>query len=305
MQRLASRTAWQDFVVIHRLQFPLPVNYLCYAVWGILFAHTGRGPLLTVPAILAFAANLLLIIAPLALNVAIDVPTDSRHADKSYLAGAAGRFGRSRALDWANAELLAGLGAVLAIGIGWGRWGPLACASAIVLAQVLYNLEPVRLKRRGFAGSAAFGVASVGLPCLLGYTAVRGDVGGDLWLIVAGVSVLSVGRTVWWALPDLAADTATGMATPAVRYGLLRTHRLVCWLLAAGLALLAWGLGWRYGPAWAALGVAAHVVFFGVALAQLPAAARGHAPSARSMLKRTMPIVTLGEVLIALVPLVS
>lgn len=174
-----------------------------------------------------------------------------------------------------------------------------------MLAQVAYNVEPVRLKRRGLAGSVAFGVAAVGLPCLLGYTAVRGDIGPDMWLIVGGVSVLSVARTVWWALPDHAADTASGIATPTVRYGLARTHRLACGLLVAGLVLLGWGLGRRYGPGWAALGVAAHVVFLGLAVAALPATARGHAPSARSMLKRTMPVVTLGEVLIAVVPLLS
>ncbi|HJQ45555.1 MAG TPA: UbiA family prenyltransferase [Amycolatopsis sp.] len=303
MSRLATRTAWQDFVVVHRLHFSLPVNYVCYAVWGILFADTGQGPLLTVPAVLAFGANLLLIVAPLALNVAIDVATDSQHADKGHLAGAARRFGRSRALDWAGAEIVAALAAVLAIGIGWGRWQPPAYAAVIVLAQVAYNVEPVRLKRRGLAGPAAFGVASVGLPCLLGYTAVRGDVGADLWPIVAGVSVLSVARTLWWSLPDLAADAASGIATPAVRYGLLRTHLLACGLLVAGLVLLAWGLGWRYGPGWAALGVAAHVVFLGLALAQLPATARGQAPSARSMLKQAMPVVTLGEVLVAVVAL--
>lgn len=301
MPRLATRTAWQDFVVIHRLHFPLPVNYACYAVWGILFAQTGQERLLTVPAILAFAANLVLIVAPLALNVAVDVPTDSRHVEKRHLAGAAGRFGRARALEWASTELLLGAASVLAIGIGRGRWQPLACASAIVLAQLLYNVEPFRLKRRGLAGSVAFGVASVGLPCLLGYTAVRSDVGTAMWLVVAGVSVLSVGRTVWWALPDYAADTASGIATPTVRYGLVRTHRLACGLLVGGLVLLAWGLWWRYGPGWAALGVAAHGVFLGAVVAQF----RGTPPDARNMLRRTMPVVTLGEVLIALVPLAA
>ncbi|NKQ52761.1 UbiA family prenyltransferase [Amycolatopsis sp. K13G38] len=269
----------------------------------MLFAGNGAARLLTAPAILAIAANLLLIVAPLALNVAVDHATDSQHADKRYLAGAAGRFGRSRALDWAGAELILAALALLATGLGWGRWQPLSWAALIVVAQLLYNVEPVRLKRRGFAGSVAFGVASVGLPCLVGYTAVAPHITADVWLIAAGVAVLSVARTVWWALPDQAADTASGIATPTVRYGLVRTHLAACALLVTGLMLLGWGLGRRYGPAGAALGLAAHVVFLGIAAAQLPATAAGNPPTARSMLKRTMPVVALGEVLIAAVAL--
>jgi 4-hydroxybenzoate polyprenyltransferase len=296
------RSAWRDFVVIHRLQFPLPVNYLCYAIWGCLFANGDVRRLLDPPAVLAIVANLLLIVAPLALNVAVDVATDSRHADKGYLAGAAGRFGQSRALNWAGAEMILALAAVLAIGIGWGRWWPLVSAEAIVFAHLLYNVEPVRLKRRGLAGSTAFGIASVGLPCLLGYTAVAAGTDTAVWLIIAGVAVLSIGRTVWWAVPDHAADTATGIATPAVRYGPARSLALACGILLGGLVLLGWGLWWRYGPGWCALGLAAHTVFLGIAVAQLPQTARGQLPNARRMLKGTMPVVTLGEVLIAIIP---
>jgi len=305
MPGLANRPVWRDIVVIHRVQFPLPVNYVCYAVWGTLFATDDATRLLTAPAILAAVAGFLLIVAPLALNVAVDHATDSQHADKGYLAAAAGRFGRSRALDWAAAELLAGVLALLVIGVRWGRWQPLVWAALIVLAQLLYNVEPARLKRRGFAGSVAFGVASAGFPCLVGYTAISAGFGGAVWLIFGGVAVLSVARTVWWALPDHAADTASGIATPTVRHGLLRTHLAACGLLVAGLALLGCGLYRRYGPGWAALGLAAHVVFLGITVAQLPATARGNPPHATSMLRRAMPVATLGDVLITVVPVVS
>lgn len=304
MPRLATRPTWRDIVVIHRLQFPLPVNYLCYAIWGCLFADAGPRRLLDAPALLAIAANFLLIVAPLALNVAVDMATDARHADKGYLAGAAGRFGQTRALYWAAAEMIVALAAVLAIGTGWGRWSPLATAAAIVFAHLLYNIEPVRLKRRGLAGSIDFGVASVGLPCLLGYTAVTSAVTTPVWLIIAGAAVLSTGRTVWWAVPDHAADTATGMETPTVRYGQARALALACGILLTGLVLLGWGLWWRYGP-WSLLGVAAHAGFLALALAQLPPTLRGTPPRAREMLKRTLPVATLGEVLIAVVPLVA
>jgi 4-hydroxybenzoate polyprenyltransferase len=293
-----------DVVVIHRLQFPLPINYVCYAGWGCLFADPTVAHLLDPAVLLAIAANLILIVAPLALNVAVDMATDQRHADKGYLATSAARFGRFRALDWAAAEMIVALAAVLAIGVLRGRWWPLVTAGAIVFAHLLYNIEPARLKRRGLVGSVVFGLASVGLPCLLGYTAVVSVVPASVWLIVVGAAVLSTGRTVWWAIPDHAADTATGMGTPTVRYGQAAALALACGILLTGLGLLGWGLWWRYG-AWSLLGVAAHAAFLGLALNQLRWTRLGTPPRAKAMLRRTLPVATLGEVLIAVVPLVA
>ncbi|WP_177228781.1 UbiA prenyltransferase family protein [Amycolatopsis sacchari] len=302
MPGLGVRPSWHDVVVLHRLQFPLPVNYVCYALWGCLFA--GPALLRTPAALLAVAADLLLIVAPLALNVAVDMATDSQHADKGYLAGAAGRIGRSRALNWSIAELAVAFAAVVAIGVGWGRWWPLGIAVVTVAAQLLYNVEPARLKRRGLAGSVAFGVASVGLPVLLGYTAVAPAVPATVWLIIAGASLISVGRTVWWALPDYDADVASRIATPTVRYGPARTLVVACGFVVVGLVLLGWGLWARYG-AWALLGLAPHGGFLALLVAQLPATLRGHPPRAGSQLRRTLPVATLGEVLTALVPLLG
>lgn len=284
-------------MVIHRLQFPLPVNYLCYAVWGWGFATGDVTRVLDPAALLAVGANLLLIIGPLALNVAIDMPTDAEHNEKEYLADAAGRFGRRHTFILAVAEMCAGVLATLVVGFWWERWWPLAIACVIIAAQLTYNAEPVRLKRRGFAGSLAFGLASM-LPCLLGYTATGVLLDSAMWFIFTGVTVLSIGRTVWWAIPDRAADVATGIATPVVRYGQASALGAACLFLLGGLFLLGWGLWTRYGPAWAAIGLAGHVVFFSCALGQLGQIRRGRPPNAGGMLRRTLPVVTSGEVLL-------
>lgn len=296
MPDLKSRASWHDLLIVHRLQFPLPVNYLCYAIVGCGFATGDVRRLLDPRSLLAVVANLLLIVAPLALNVATDVPTDAKHADKAYLAGSAGWLGRERVLGWASIEMMAGLLAALSLGLVWGRWWPVIAAAAILVAQLLYNLEPVRLKRRGLAGSAAFGVASVGFPLLLGYTALNGHLDAAMWLVFAGTSVLSVGRTLWWAIPDHAADVESGVATPTVRYGPVRAFTMACLLLAAGLVLLGLGLSWRYGALWCAAGLAAHTVFFGCTVRQLGRTVRGHPPRAGQLLRRTLPVVTLGEI---------
>lgn len=298
MPRLKS-TTWQDFLVVHRLQFPLPIQYLCYALWGCGFATGDLTRVFDPPALLSIGACLLLIIGPLALNVAVDMPTDVAHSEKGYLAGSAGRLGRERTLTWAWVEMCAGMLALLAIGAGWDRWWPLVVGCAIIAAQLAYNVEPIRLKRRGFAGSLVFGVAS-GLPFLLGYTAMAVRLDGAMWLIFAGVTMLATGRTVWWAIPDRTADSATGIDTPAVRHGQVPALGAACLILLSGLFLVGAGLWPRYGLVWAIAGVAAHAVFLGFVLGQLHRTRLGRPPNARGMLKRTLPIVTLGDVILTI-----
>jgi 4-hydroxybenzoate polyprenyltransferase len=121
--------------------------------------------------------------------------------------------------------------------------------------QLLYNLEPVRLKRRGFAGAGVFGLSMATLPCLLSYSAVRSGFEPAVWPTFASLGVMAIGRTAWWSVPDRIADVATGMAPPTVRYGAARALVLSCVVMGAGLGLLGWGLWWRYGPAWVPLGV--------------------------------------------------
>jgi 4-hydroxybenzoate polyprenyltransferase len=298
------RLAWRDLVVIHRLEFPLPVTYLCYATWGACFATGDAGRLADGPILLAFVANALLILAGLALNVAADVRTDELHRDKSYLAGAVRRVGRRRVYGLAAAEAVAGLGCAVAVSVATGRWTVTVAATALGM-HLLYNVEPIRLKRRGFAGPAVFGMSVVGLPFLVAYCAARPDLEPRVLPILAGLTVLAIGRTAWWAVPDRVADTASGIATPPVRYGPARALALACLILLAGLVLLGWGLGWRYGLPWVAPGIAAHAAFLAAAIA-LAARTSDHAlPSAVRMRRKGMTLVMVGEVTLTGLALVA
>ncbi|TKG71841.1 UbiA family prenyltransferase [Prauserella endophytica] len=304
MSRLTS-PLWRDVVTIHRLEYTLPVAYFCYAALGACFAPAGDGSWPWGPALLAVLANLLLIVGPLALNVAVDSRTDERHQEKRYLAAAASGFGRSRAVRWSLAELGVGLVLSTTVALWTGSWLVAAAATAIIVLQAAYNLEPVRLKRRGFAGPTAFGIASVGLPFLLSYGAVTSSVDITAWLLASGMGVLAVGRTVWWSLPDRMADAATDISAPAVRYGLRRTVALTCVILAAGLALLVAGLWWRYGPVWAVLGSAAHGVFLACVATLAASTSDTMRPSARRMLKRSLPLVTIAELALVVTALAN
>lgn len=307
MPRLAGARSdlWRDIVVIHRLEFPFPISYLCQASWGVCLAVTSARQLLDASVLLAIVANLLLITAGLALNTAVDVRTDSRHRDKHYLASAVTRFGRDRAFRWATLEMACALGLAVLVSLRVGHWQVAAAATVIIVLHLLYNAEPVRLKRRGFAGVAAFGASVVTMPCLLSYGAVPATVDASVWTVIIGLGVMAAGRTAWWSIPDRAADTATGIATPTVRHGAERALALSCLIMLAGLVLLGWGLWWRYGAVWALCGAAMYGAFLGDALAMSRRVAGREVPSAVRLRTRAMPLVMIGDVLLVLIALIA
>lgn len=296
---------WRSLVVLHRLEHPLPIMYLCYASWGACYAAGDVRGLLHLPVLLAIPANLLLLIGGLALNNAVDIPTDRRHQEKSYISAAVLRIGGRRALLLALAETITGLTMSIVVSTITGRWVVTASALMITLLHALYNLRPARLKGRGLLGSVAFGLAVVTAPSLLSHTAVSQSVPGWVLAVFAGASILAVGRTVWWSAPDRAADLGSGDATPAVRYGVTHTLALSCVLLLAGLVLLGAGLWAHFGIVVAAAGTLAHGVFTGAAALQLWRTTRGLAPSASGMRRRALPLVLAGELTITLIPLVA
>jgi lycopene elongase/hydratase (dihydrobisanhydrobacterioruberin-forming) len=285
----------RDVLAVHRLEFPFSVNYLCYASWGACFAVGDAEQPPELPVLGAVIMNLLLIVAAMALNTAVDVRTDEQHPERRHLVGATRRIGRDRAFRWAVWEmsiamLLAGLVAV------WSaRPGVLVAAVMIIVIQVLYNVEPVRLKRRGLTGVAVFCGSLMVLPFVLSYWAVRPELDTSIWVIVGGFWVLAIGRMTLWSVPDLVVDTATRMRTPVVRYGPARTVALSVTVVIAGLVLIGWGLWWRFGPVWALPLVVLQGTFLSGALS----------PSSRRIRRRAMPPATIGTVALTVTPLVA
>ncbi|WP_236794839.1 UbiA family prenyltransferase [Amycolatopsis sp. GM8] len=300
MLEKATRGLWQDLVFVHRLQFPLPISYLGYALMGACFAVSAPGQLLSWPVLTVAVANVLLIVGPLAFNVAVDVELDSGHREKGYLAVATRHFGGNGLLILSAAETAAGVVLTGAVSVLLGRPQLAAAALGTVLAHVLYNVEPFHLKRRGLAGAIVFGFGATTGPALVTYLAVAAGVPAPVWLVFAGLGVMAGGRTAWWSLPDRAADLAANQDTPAARYGLRGTSARACLLMGAGLLLLAWGLSWLFGPVWCVAGIAAYAVF----LADVLKTGR-HPASAKRMLRRAMPVIALGDLFLAVIPLVA
>jgi 4-hydroxybenzoate polyprenyltransferase len=188
----------------------------------------------------------------------------------------------------------------------WSGRPFIALAAAVIIAlQVLYNVEPVRLKRRGLTGVAAFCISVIVLPFLLSYWTVRPDIDEPAWPIMVGLGIITIGRMTLWSIPDLAADASTGMRTPSVRYGRTGALILSCALMTVGLVLAGWGLWWRYGPLWALPLVAGQSTFLYGALLVLPHTGEAARPSSVRIRRRAMPPVMIGMIALTLTPLVA
>ncbi|GAB3588050.1 hypothetical protein GCM10027445_68780 [Amycolatopsis endophytica] len=293
-------TRWRDVVLVHRLHFPLPLSYLAYACWGAAFATADPRHLFSGPVVVTVVATLLALLAGLALNTAADLHTDAHDRDKAALAGATRRFGSRRIFGWAAAEACTALVLAVAVALCLGRWAAVLVVATALGAHVLYNLEPVRLKRRGFAGPAVFGAGFLAVPGLASYFAVRPSLERSMVPVLAGLCVLAFGRTTWFSVPDHEADSRTGVRTPGARYGPRRTLVISCVLVATGLALLGAGLWWRYGPGWALAGMVAEGAFLGGM-----AALAGPRRSLSRMRRLATPVVLVGDLTLVAIPLLA
>jgi 4-hydroxybenzoate polyprenyltransferase len=303
--RCAPEGRWRDLARVHRLEYPLPIHYLCYALWGACYGAGAVERLIAVPVLLAVTANLLSPVAMNVLNGVIDVGTDARTPNKRAAAAAMRRLGAGRALWWAALEMALTLVLGLAISVWTGHWLAITAVGLMVALHVLYNIEPVRLKRRGFVNPVALGAAFGFLPCVVSCAAVRADIPISLWLIFVGLGVSVTGRALWWMVPDRAGDAATGVTTLAVRYGTHRTILLSGLVALLGLGLLGAGLWLRSGAVWAIVGLAAGAIFVIGQLTVLPGASDRALPSSARMRRYNMTPMMAANVALAVLPLVA
>ncbi|MGH8572545.1 MAG: UbiA prenyltransferase family protein [Gammaproteobacteria bacterium] len=296
---------WRDVVRIHRLEYPFTIHYLCHAVLGVSYAASDLQQLLTSPVLLVIIANLLAIVAGNPLNTAADIATDSHTQGKGDVASAVLRLGRQQAIHWAAVEITLALLLATILSLWLDRVLIVASVALTVTLCLLYNLEPVRLKRRGFANPITIGLCLGLLPSLAGYSAVRPDLDRSAWLIFVGYGTLITARALWWMIPDRVGDGATGILTPAVQYGVFRTLSVACALTVVGLGLFCVGLMWRYGSALALVGGIVIAAFFVNKLALLCRVSDDRLPSSQQLRRRSLAPATIADVFLVLLPLAS
>ncbi|HKR52445.1 MAG TPA: UbiA family prenyltransferase [Pseudonocardiaceae bacterium] len=296
---------WRDVVRIHRLEYPFPVNYLCHAVVGACYAANDVTQLFTAPVLLAITANLLSFIGGNPLNAAVDISSDAHTEGKRDIADAARRLGRNHVMIWTATEWALALAVATATALWLNRPLIAVGVALTVTLCLLYNLEPVRLKRRGFANPLTIGLTAGPLPSLVAYRAVCPDLTAAVWLIFIGLGVLIIGRAIWWTVPDQVGDKATGMTTPTVRYGAFQAIVIACVVTVAGLGLLGLGLWWCYGPPWVLLGVGVSGVFLISKLALLRRLSDYALQNSARMRRRDLSSVMIADMLLVLLPLAA
>jgi lycopene elongase/hydratase (dihydrobisanhydrobacterioruberin-forming) len=300
-----SVSGWRDVLRIHRLEYPFPVHYLCHAVLGACYAASNVQQLFTGPVLLCIIVNLLSIVGGNPLNAAVDISTDAHTQDKRGIAQAALRLGRRQVMRWTTAEMIVALVAATAISLWLDRTLIVVGITWTIALCLLYNLEPIRLKRRGLANPITIALTYGPLPSIVTYSAVRADLTASAWLIFIGLGVLITGRALWWTVPDRVSDKATGMTTPTVRYGASQAMRISCDATAVGLGLLGWGLWWRYGLLWALVGAAVNGPFLLSKLALLRRLPQNSLPNSTQLRRHDLSWVMIADIVLVLLPLVA
>ncbi|TWP46963.1 hypothetical protein FKR81_33445 [Lentzea tibetensis] len=295
----------RDVVRVHRLEYPFPVAYLCHVLWGAAYAASAPSDLLKPLVLLVIVANLIPIVAQNLLNGAFDVQADSRNPGKGGIAVATSRLGRVRVIRWALAEMTVAIVLGVICSVLLGR--PLVAVAVVagVLIELAYNLEPVRLKRRGVLNPLSLGLHMSFIPCVGTYAALRDDFPAWVWAVFAGVGLLLIGRTLWWSIPDLRGDAEAGDRPLAVRYGAHRAMVIACGVTVLGLLSLGWGLWARYGPWWALPTVAVCALFLVDKLRTLRWISDTNLPHERRMRRTSLTMVIAADVLLVVVPLVA
>ncbi len=294
------RARWRDVAAVHRLHGPLLAAYLAYAVWGELYGTDDTASRLSTTAIITVVANLLVIIAGLSLNTAADVHSDGADTGKARLVAATRRVGGAgRVVWWSVVEAVTALVMAVAVSVVSGRW-PIAITVAVNLAaHGAYNLEPLRVKRRGWFGPLLFGTAIVGLPALASYFAVRSDVDTSTVTILVGASLAAAGRTAVLSVPDRDADELAGLGTAVVRSGVAGTVTLAGALIVTGVLLIVGSMWWRYGLAWAVVAVVAQAVYLAGMLG-----VRGPGGLSRTR-RRAVPLTLVADATLVVIPLLA
>ncbi len=270
---------------LHRLEHPFGMHYACCAAWGACYAT--RFDLAVVIAVLA---NFIAIISGNPLNAYADVRNDIHTTEKRHLAQAVQEIGANRVLALALVEMI--VAQALAIAVSWR----VAVGVGLILVLYLaYNLEPVRLKRRGYAGPVVLAIAAGLLPSVTAYSAAGGQADPAAWLVFSGVAALATGRALWWAVPDRAGDARVGSKTPAVVYGTRHAVNATTQLTVGGLLLVGGGLWFRFGMLWAGVGVVACSAFL---LAR-------DLPTAKQQLRYGMSMAVTSTIVLAAIPLLA
>jgi 4-hydroxybenzoate polyprenyltransferase len=237
---------------LHR--FEVGPIYFFVLIWGMFVAATKPSDLWSAAALLALFINGLSLFSGFVLNAFSDYPIDRRSRIKGYVADAVERVGlrTTWVMYWTEQALT--VAAAVAVSLLLDNWLFVIVKLAGIVAGIMYNAEPIRMKRRGIWNPIMLAIRFGFVPGMIAYFAVRDsmtDVGA--WIMLLGATMLSFSRGFWNSVADTDEDRAENIVTPSVLYGPRVAMASAVASLVVACALIGVGLGLLLGP-WYAIG---------------------------------------------------
>ena len=238
---------------LHR--FEVGPIYFFVLIWGMFVAADRASDLWSAAAILALLINGLSLFSGFVLNNYSDYPIDRRSRIKGYIADAVERIGLRKTLAMYWIEQAVTVAAAAAVSELLHNWLFVVVKLAGIVSGMMYNAEPMRMKRRGLWNPIMVSVRFGFVPGLIAYFAVHGTISAGGWVILLGATLLSFSRGFWNAVSDTDEDRAEDIRTAAVVYGPRAAMVSAVVSLLPACALIAAGLWVLLGPWYAVAGV--------------------------------------------------
>jgi len=238
---------------LHRVEVG-PI-YFFVLIWGMFVAADRASDLWSAAAILALLINGLSLFSGFVLNNYSDYPIDRRSRIKGYVADAVERIGRRKTLAMYWIEQAVTVAAAAAVSELLHNWLFVVVKLAGIVSGMMYNGEPMRMKRRGLWNPIMVSIRFGFVPGLIAYFAVHGTVSAGGWVILFGATLLSFSRGFWNSVSDTDEDRAEDIRTAAVVYGPRAAMVSAVVSLVPACALIAAGLWVLLGPWYAIVGV--------------------------------------------------
>ncbi len=240
-------------MALHR--FEIGPLYFFVLVWGMFIAADHPYDLWSTSALLALFINGLSLFSGFVLNAYSDYPIDRRSSIKGHIADAVERVGHRATLMLYWVEQILTVAAATVISVLLQNWSFVFVKLLGIVAGILYNGEPFRLKGRGIWNPIMLAVRLGFVPGWIAYLAVHhGVIGAGGWTVLGGMTSISFSRGIWNSISDTAEDRAEGIQTPAVLYGARFAMRMAVTILLPSCALMWLGLWIIAGPVPALIG---------------------------------------------------
>lgn len=211
-----------------------------------LLACVTLGDLMAVEVLLSIAVFGLLYVTGFLINAVTDREVDLKYGSfKQGIGQASVRMGNRRILLLVAAHVVAGLALTVELARRLGNPWLVPLVALGVFFGLAYSAPPFSLKTRGVAAHAlSLALSAFTVPFLFLYVVARGTIDLPGLLVVGAFSVVGYSLEYANQAYDFTEDLESGLATPVVRLGLVRSLKLSVVAFTVSLPVLAFSLAY-------------------------------------------------------------